>query len=211
MPALQGRGGGRQEDRGGGEGLLLPQCCSSAEADPSDGAWRECEGGLEESSVDIVDWTWACGEYQYYQMWVTWTRATKIFLHLSSADRRDSAGVSGWHTFRSIQGHECIAYMWVAWSLLPSGCLLLATCVSPTACLLACVRACVLACSAPLHCATLRYTALHCATLRYTTLHYATLRYTTLHHATLRYTILHDTKYYTTVHSNPLRFKAIPC
>eukprot|EP00904_Undaria_pinnatifida_P008330 jgi/Undpi1/4627/HiC_scaffold_18.g07981.m1 len=55
MACEMGRGGGRREDRGGGEGLLLPQCCSSAEADPSDGAWRECDGGLEESPKEKID------------------------------------------------------------------------------------------------------------------------------------------------------------
>lgn len=34
----------------------LPQCYSSTEADPSEGSWQSCLGGVEDSPIDMKNW-----------------------------------------------------------------------------------------------------------------------------------------------------------
>lgn len=41
------------------------QCYSSAGGNPSNGMWRQSDGGISESPVDMVNW--GAGEYRYYK------------------------------------------------------------------------------------------------------------------------------------------------
>ena len=64
-PDLDGAYRGDEDDAGGrqGEGAakkewgkILPRCFSSSQADPGEGAWRACEGGVEESPARNDVW-----------------------------------------------------------------------------------------------------------------------------------------------------------
>lgn len=41
----------------------LPQCYSSPAADPSEGSWRECEHGMDESPTDMENWSYSEREF----------------------------------------------------------------------------------------------------------------------------------------------------
>ena len=68
----EGGGVGGAQDEDGGEGeekgeagpkASLPQCYSSPAADPSEGAWRKCEHGADDSPTDMFNWSFSDREF----------------------------------------------------------------------------------------------------------------------------------------------------
>lgn len=48
-----------------GRSGTLPQCYSSPEADPSEGEWRRCADGVNDSPADMVDWSFPVAQFGF--------------------------------------------------------------------------------------------------------------------------------------------------
>lgn len=47
------------------EGVGLPRCYSSPDADPSAGVWRQAAGGIKDSPVDMINWEHSKQQYGF--------------------------------------------------------------------------------------------------------------------------------------------------
>lgn len=58
--------GDEEQEQEDGPDTSLPRCYSRPSADPSEGSWRKCENGMDDSPTGMVNWAYPEKEFGSY-------------------------------------------------------------------------------------------------------------------------------------------------